>query len=250
MRSASTPFPTRFPSLPLSLLLGLLLGQLLACRPTLTRGDLISGEEVPDEEPLPALRTSRSAATGKITKRWRVLVYPDGRVERHGKETVYHADGTLKWEREYDHDSPSGSWNSYYADGFPRSEYTYAGSSVETTMSFYHESGQLSARGLARDGVREGGWVFLYADGVLRQEGRYRAGRRIGVWTTRHANGGLESRGYYRDDARAGEWEHWGPEPRILESDWQPPFPPQDWGARPVEAGAGEETAEAGEEGS
>lgn len=243
MRSAST----RLPTLLLSLLFSLLLSQVLACRPTLTRSDLFSGEEVPDEEPLPTLRTSRSDETGEIIKRWRVLVYPDGRVERHGKEQVYHGDGTLKWEREYDHDSPSGSWNSYYADGSPRSEYTYAGSSVETTMSFYHQGGQLSARGPARNGVREGGWVFLYVDGVLRQEGRYREGRRLGVWTMRHANGGLESRGYFRDDARVGEWKRWRAEPPSMESDWQPPVPAQDWGARPVEAA--ERSRRVGEEG-
>jgi antitoxin component YwqK of YwqJK toxin-antitoxin module len=165
-------------------------------------------------------------------------VYPDGRVERDGNEKVYYPDGTLKWEREYDHDSPSGSWNSYHRDGSRRSEYTYAGPTVETTMSFYDQSGQLVARGSARDAVRTGPWVFWYPDGASRQEGHYRVGRRVGVWTTRHANGGLESRGYYRDDARAGRWKHWPAEPPTLESDWQPEVPAEDWGTLGVEAGA------------
>lgn len=215
------------------------------CRPTLTREDLIVWEEVPDEEPLPSLRTSRSSRTGEIIKRWAVLVYPNGRVEKHGNEKVYYDDGALKWERAYEHGKPAGTWKSYFEDGAVRSEYRYAGGGVETTMSFYHPGGGLSAQGEAREGIREGAWEFWHENGVTRQGGDYQAGERVGVWTTWHPNGGLESRGYYRDDARKGEWKHWGAEPAVMESAWRPELPAPGWGEGPQkvrEGGGGEQT--------
>ena len=185
---------------------------------------LLAPEVDPDGPPTRAVRSSRHGDTGALAARWSVLVYPDGRVVRDGREQRFHPDGTPEVERHFLAGRPIGEWRRWYDDGSLRSSYEYAAGSA-TRMRFFHPGGLPSAVGLAVEGVREGAWTFWYSDGALRQQGEYEAGLRVGVWTIFWPGGGLRSRGGFRGDERVGEWKHWPEEPPTLESDWSPPAP-------------------------
>jgi len=174
--------------------------------------------------PVHAPRSSRDPESGAIVARWTVLVYPDGRVVKDGREEHFGGDGSRTELRHFMEGRPTGEWHRWYEDGSLRSSYEYV-PGVATSMRFFHPGGRPSAAGLAVEGKREGGWTFWYPDGVVRQEGPYRAGLREGVWTLRWPGGGLRSRGAYREDERVGDWKHWPEHPITLESAWSPPDP-------------------------
>lgn len=164
-------------------------------------------EQASFEEPRVEWRTRKDEQTDRVTRTWFVLVYPDGRVERHGVEREFHPEGVLAAEREYQHGQPSGSWKTWWPSGAMRSNYHYL-ESRSTTMRFWHETGRLSAEGPAVEGVREGEWSFWHEDGSVRQRGEYRNGLREGAWTVHHPGGAVRSRGTFAGDRRVGTWEH------------------------------------------
>lgn len=177
--------------------------------------------------PTREVRTSRHPS-GELAARWTVLVYPDGRVVKDGREERFHEDGTRAVLQHFRENRQVGEWCRWYPDGSPRSSYEFV-PTVATPMRFHHPGGAPSAGGLAVEGLRTGDWTFWSEDGVVVQTGAYVEGAKEGIWTLRWPTGGLRSRGWYLGDERVGEWKHWPEEPATLESDWTPPAP-EPWG--------------------
>lgn len=118
----------------------------------------------------------------KLVHEWAVLAQSGHDDVRNGKDKTWYASGAKEWEREYDHDAPSGTWRKWYESGQLASETTFAGPQVEAPMRFWHANGRLSAEGPAKNGVRCGTWKFWNEDGTLREEGDYAGSLREGDW--------------------------------------------------------------------
>lgn len=212
------------PSCPCQRWLPLLLA-LGACAQLVDEDDLYqpAPEVGPGVQPAREVRTSRHPS-GELAARWTVLLYPDGRVVKDGREERFHPDGTRAVLQHFRERRQVGEWRRWYPDGSPRSSYEFVPGTA-TLMRFFHPGGVPSAEGMATQGLREGAWTFWSEDGTVEQTGPYVAGTKEGVWTLRWPSGGLRSRGWCLANDRVGEWRHWPEEPPTPESDWTPPDP-------------------------
>ena len=181
------------------------LGLLASCAPNFREAARVLGNELP-ERTEPVLDRRRSYFANDLTRPhrdWFVLLYPDGRVLEHGRDTSWYASGQLEWEREYDHGEATGHWRAWYEDGTPRSEQTF-GSAELTPVRWWYPNGQLSSEGPALSGVRDGEWTQWHSNGNKSARGNYRLGKREGPWTFWNEDGSLKETVEYRDDLRVG----------------------------------------------
>jgi antitoxin component YwqK of YwqJK toxin-antitoxin module len=84
----------------------------------------------------------------------------EGKDERHGKWTYYYADGTRKYEGDFEHTQPAGM------------------------HSWWHPNGHMRMQGAFADGKESGEWSWWHANGQKEQSGQYVAGERTGQWIT------------------------------------------------------------------
>jgi antitoxin component YwqK of YwqJK toxin-antitoxin module len=147
---------------------------------------------------------------GQIPRRvYQVRVWSDGRVERHGFEREYFADGSPEAERFYDADRPAGTWRTWDQQGVLRSEVGFGAGTELLPMRFWHANGQLAAEGQGVGGVRQGAWTFWGETGLPRQAGSYRDGLREGDWVLWYETGKPRAEGRYQAGKRVGEWKLW-----------------------------------------
>ena len=165
--------------------------------------------------------------TGKLIHSWSVLVHPDGRVVKHGREQRFHPDGSLRSEATWRDGAIVGDLRRWYPGGQLRSVTPFDPGGRLGPMRFWHANGDLAAEGTARGGVREGYWRFWYEGGVLREQGGYVNGRRTGLWTQCWPDGSVRATGRYQEDERVGPWQHH--EPGQVRSDTEEP-----WAVPPV----------------
>lgn len=163
----------------------------------------------PAKEPVAETRQLAYQDSAVLQFRRRVLVHTDGRVERHGEESEWFPDGTLRSRRTFEHDRPTGVWTCWYEDGTLRSEIDFGDGLQPAPMRFWHPGGKLAAEGAGIAGVKEGHWTQWNADGVLESEGTYLASVREGPWTFWYANGTKRAEGLYARGQRVGEWHLW-----------------------------------------
>jgi hypothetical protein len=167
----------------------------------------------PDEPAPSATRETRTSSfpDGSRRSEWNVLVWPDGRTERDGREREYHPNGALRSEGSFERGAPVGVWRTWFPDGTPRSEVDFgAPGSPQTGLDrFWHANGRPAAEGPAIRGVREGRWTFWSENGLLAREGVYRAGRREGTWVFYDELGARRGEGLYASGERVGSWTLW-----------------------------------------
>lgn len=142
-------------------------------------------------------------------RRWEVLRHADGRIEMHGRETVWFEDGVIAAEREYRHGEPAGTWRTWYPSGAQRSEVEIGAGDAALPMRFWHENGSLAGTGDGIGGVREGPWTYSYPDGTRAREGSFRRGLRHGAWSCWDERGRSTAEGLYEDGRRVGVWKLW-----------------------------------------
>ncbi|HJP02612.1 MAG TPA: hypothetical protein QF764_12660 [Planctomycetota bacterium] len=183
-------------------------GALAACAGPITQSDMEAAfGEAPGAFPRLESFSREHATTGMVVHRWGERVLDDGTRTRHGRETRWHPDGTLRSERVFECGEPVGTWRSWHPDGHLRSLHVFSGEGAATPMGFWHPDGSAAAAGAARRGLREGLWTFWYPDGTRREEGRFAANRREGLWTLWNEDGSLRSRGAFEAGVRVGDWE-------------------------------------------
>jgi len=196
-------------------------------------GCLVQGARLERPPPTSSVEVERSNHPGgqHLRREAQVLVWSDGRRERHGFEREYFPDGTLREERFYEHDRSTGVWRSWYRDATPRSEVDFGDGRAPAPSRYWHPGGQLAAEGPTLAGIRVGHWDFwsesgeplragsyvdglrdghwtFWEDGLLSAEGDYRAGQRVGRWRIRDEAGQLQERdageARVREDGRGG----------------------------------------------
>jgi antitoxin component YwqK of YwqJK toxin-antitoxin module len=182
------------------------------------------------------VRRAHDATNERVLRKWSVLTYPDGRALKHGRETTYYPDGTVKSERDfwegrkqgrwasyfpggrpetdlrYREGEPFGTWTRWYENGKKRSEVTYAEGAEgdeHPEAVFWHANGQMSARGPSDGGKRQAEWTFWWPNGTKREQGTYVDGLRDGVWTMWNENGTKEAEGRFVRGERTGTWAVW-----------------------------------------
>lgn len=144
-----------------------------------------------------------------LRRETRVVVEPDGRVERDGPEREFFRGGALQAERFFARGRPIGVWRTWFANGQLRSETNY--DSDPEPNRFWHPNGQLAAEGPARTGLREGRWTYWSEAGLVLREGGYHLGLRAGPWTF-WEQGEKRAEGLYEAGGRVGEWTLWDAE--------------------------------------
>jgi antitoxin component YwqK of YwqJK toxin-antitoxin module len=199
----------------------------------------------PPAEPetiLPSLSVQRTwyDEKGEVPKRETpVLVYPDGRVVKHGVEIQWYADGTKRSEREFAHDEPAGTWRTWHRNGAPASEVVLGHRTDLAPMRWWYEDGRLEGEGEGRAGVKEGAWTYWWPDGTKKSEGVYRGGIRHGPWCFWYRDGSPKAEGEYVDGVREGPWRLWDEQGHLVEKEG-PPLPDRtagdDEGVRPTES--------------
>jgi len=159
----------------------------------------------------PVAETRRGLHPGSDVLAWRrrVLVWPDGRVERHGEDAEWYPDGTPRSERSFEHDRPSGVWTSWYEDGTKRSEVDYGDGALPGAMRFWYPDGVLAGEGQGIAGVKEGAWTYWDEAGRRLRAGGYASGLREGPWTFWYEDGKKRAEGSYERGLRTGEWRLW-----------------------------------------
>lgn len=133
---------------------------------------------------------------GNLVREQLVLVTKGERPIAHGADKGWYSNGSKRYEREFDHGSPTGPWRTWHANGQLASETTF--SSTETLFTFWYDTGVISAAGPALNGSRRGTWRFYRPDGTLREEGTFVDSVRDGDWTFFEENGSKTSRSYKR----------------------------------------------------
>lgn len=161
------------------------------------------------EPPFLKVERRRHPDAGTPWKQWDVLVYADGRREKHGVECTWYPDGQLERERHFEHGAITGRLRTWYPDGTPRSDYTFGAPGEATTMRFWHPTGALEAEGPAVQGDRRGAWRFYDTSGALSESGAYAHSKRTGVWREYHPDGSLAAQGTYVKGKKVGSWERW-----------------------------------------
>lgn len=127
-------------------------------------------------------RHKNDPRTGAPLHEWTLAFAPGKPPVKHGKETIWNANGVKQWEREYKNGKPYGAWRSWYESGRPRSECFFGDPQVDTQMTFWHANGQVSLQGPARNGERRGVWKIWYANGQLAEQGTFVDSQRQGQW--------------------------------------------------------------------
>ena len=175
-------------------------------------------EDVPASADPPVADTKRFYHPNgeQLRQESRVLEYPDGRVERHGKAAEWYADGTPKSEEFYEHDRPAGVWKSWYEDGTQRSEVDFGDGIQPAAMRFWHPSGQIAGEGMGIAGVKDGLWTYWNEDGSRARSGAYLSSVREGAWTFWYQGGGKRAEGSYSKGVRIGEWRLWDEEGELV----------------------------------
>lgn len=140
------------------------------------------------EAPAAKLEVTREKdADGHVVREQMVLVQKGLKPLAHGADKGFWANGSKRYEREFDHGAPKGVWRTWHANGQLASETTFG--DTDSVLRFWYESGLVSAEGPARNGSRQGVWRFHRPDGSLREQGSYRDSLRDGAWTEYAPNG-------------------------------------------------------------
>jgi len=171
--------------------------------------------ELSAEEPELRPLTLKDHRSGAVIRRWSVLVYPDGRQLKHGKDRRWYPSGSRLSEEEFDHGEQVGELRRWYRNGRRQSEASFDPEGGLTPMSFWHENGQLAARGQGRRGRREGYWEHWYPGGDPRERGGYIDGTRSGLWILFYEDGSTRSIGRFQEGERVGPWRHFEPGERF-----------------------------------
>jgi antitoxin component YwqK of YwqJK toxin-antitoxin module len=160
----------------------------------------------PEAEP-PRLETRRVHHDGSAVERvvYHVLVYADGRRERHGPELRRHPGGSVEFEGAWDHGRPAGVWHTWYEDGTPRSEVDFGDGEYPSPMRFWHPNGALWGAGDGIAGVRVGPWTYWRSDGSIEEQGCFDDGLRAGIWASFDASGEPRDEARYEHGRRVGE---------------------------------------------
>jgi hypothetical protein len=151
------------------------------------------------------VRRKHDPDTGMLLHEW-TLAYPPGKSSvKHGKETIWNANGVKQWEREYKYGKPYGAWRSWYESGKPRSECFYGDPEVDTRMTFWHANGQISLQGPARNASRRGEWKIWYANGQLAEQGKFVDSQREGEWLAWSEDGSEAWKRTYKRNIRVAQ---------------------------------------------
>ncbi|MFN0242211.1 MAG: toxin-antitoxin system YwqK family antitoxin [Planctomycetota bacterium] len=180
-------------------------GSLVACRYETGLSRPLPGATrtaLPGEPLRVETRKKTDPATGRVVHEWSVLHLDGHSPVKHGRETVWSANGVKLWEREYDRGKPHGVWRSYYSDGAPNTESFFGDPNVATQMSFWYPNGKLRMQGPAQNGVRNGRWRIWYDDGSLAEEGDFAGSFREGEWQVRSKDGSTCSIVVYERNVR------------------------------------------------
>lgn len=177
---------------------------LVACRSETSLGSSPMSAR-PENDARLEVRRKHDPDTGKLLHEW-TLAYPPGKASvKHGKETIWNANGVKQWEREYKYGKPYGAWRSWYESGKPRSECFYGDPEVDTRMTFWHSNGQISLQGPARNSSRRGEWKIWYANGQLAEQGKFVDSQREGEWLAWSEDGSEAWRRTYRRNIRTAQ---------------------------------------------
>ncbi len=156
-----------------------------------------------------------------------VLVLPDGRRLRHGREIEWYRGGTVRHERFFERGEPAGLWRSWYPDGAPHSAVP-CDPSLLRTATWWHANGRVSSEGPSVAGSKQGPWTHWHPNGAVAETGSYAGGLRQGEWMLWYEDGSVRARGSYRNDVRIGSWQWWTPEGVLVESSAPEPLPPSE----------------------
>lgn len=97
----------------------------------------------------------------------RAAYRPSGQDERQGMALLWHANGQVMRQGDFDHDQPVG------------------------THSWWFPNGQLAVRGDFREGSRHGEWTWWHGNGQILATGTYRYGDPAGLFVWRRNDGSV-----------------------------------------------------------
>jgi antitoxin component YwqK of YwqJK toxin-antitoxin module len=112
-----------------------------------------------------------SELTSKTPDNWDTLELATfevrGRDQRHGPYSIWHANGQLARQGEFDLDAPVGGLNAWYSNGQKQLEGTYVDGRQEGVWTWWHANGQKAASGEYHDARPHGKWLWWNATGEL-----------------------------------------------------------------------------------
>jgi len=111
-----------------------------------------------------AVKTSDNWDTGTLA-----TYESRGHDERHGPFSIWHANGQLARQGEYDRDQPVGKVAAWFANGQQQLEGQYADGQQSGVWTWWHENGQRAASGAFSGGVAVGGWSWWNTAGKIAQ---------------------------------------------------------------------------------
>ena len=145
----------------------------------------------------------------QLKKRYSVLLRPEGGVVKHGPESEWFEDGSVRAERSFRHGEPTGIWRTYHPGGAPESVVEIGDGATLLPMRWWYPDGQLRASGLGVGGVREGEWSYWHPGGQLAERGPFLHSLRHGPWVLYDADGVKRAEGRYDQGRRVGPWLLW-----------------------------------------
>jgi antitoxin component YwqK of YwqJK toxin-antitoxin module len=149
-------------------------------------------EPVLFEPPTPSSKrqvSRRWHPNGIKSKEEEVLLWSNGRVERHGYSRAWYTSRQMTYERFYAADKPTKLWRSWFESGVLESEVMIGDGQTLEPMKFYYESGQLAAEGEGINGSRQGAWTYWHDNGQLSEQGKHDQTNKVGFWTYWNAEG-------------------------------------------------------------
>ncbi len=117
----------------------------------------------------------------------------------NGLAKVWHKNGKLSVEANFNNGLQVGRMNQWYANGQLQTEMNYKNDTLNGPYRMWHEDGQLWFEHNIKNGLTDGLQRYWYENGQLQSEENYKNGIRDGLWRTWSKNGQLKYQRNYKD---------------------------------------------------
>lgn len=112
---------------------------------------------------------------------------------------LWHTNGQVAEQGQYDKDKRSGEFSAYGEDGTRRLRQTFVRGNRHGVVEQWHSNGQLQYAEHFKDGEKNGPAVAYYDNGQLEASGEFRNGKYHGTWSGWYENGAKRKVAVFED---------------------------------------------------
>lgn len=128
--------------------------------------------------------------------------------KKHGEWTVEYPNGKTRYQGQFEHGEPVGTFFYYYDSGEKSSEVTHLGDG-RSEARFFHKNGSIMAQGEYLQKEKHDEWKFYDNQAILSSVEPYDSGKIEGVVKVYHLNGQVAAEIPYVDGLKNGPFKEY-----------------------------------------